>query len=100
MPPPQFQVLLSEDVKEQLRAVVAHANTRGQKGEALRAARKVFEGLRWFADELGESRYPLNVLGELRVVVIGPIGAVFAVNRARLEVQVGRFRLLGLHRNS
>jgi len=32
---------------------------------------------------------------ELRRVAIGPVGAVFAVNRARLEVYVGRFRLLG-----
>ena len=95
MPPPQFQVHLSGAVKEQLRDVVARAGARGQREEALRAVHKILEGLTWLADELGESRYPLKVLGELRVVVIGPVGAVFAVDRARLEVQVGRFRLLG-----
>jgi hypothetical protein len=30
--------------------------------------------------------------------VIGPVGAVFAVDRTKLEVHVGRFRLLGVHR--
>jgi hypothetical protein len=99
MPPPQFRVLLSEDVKEQLRAAIALANTRGQKNEALRAVRAIAEGLKWFADELGESRFPLRLMGELRVVVIGPIGAVFAVNRTKLEVNVGRFRLLGVRRS-
>jgi hypothetical protein len=98
MSPPKYQVLLSGDVKEQIRAVVARASVRSQKDEALHAARKIFEGLTWLADELGESRYRMKVMGELRVVVIGPIGAVFAVNRSKLEVNVGRFRLLGLRR--
>jgi hypothetical protein len=100
MPPPQFEVHLSEAVKEQLRDVVARAAIRGQRGEALLAVRKIFEGLTWLADELGESRFPLNVMGELRVVVIGPVGAVFAVRRDRLDVQVGRFRLLGVRREN
>jgi hypothetical protein len=99
MDPPKYQVLLSKDVKEQLRTVIARASDYGQKDEALHATRKIFEGLTWLADELGESRSPLKVLGELRVVVIGPVGAVFSVNRARHEVIVGRFRLLGLHRD-
>ena len=98
MPPPQYRVHLSEAVREQLRDVVARAVARGQRDEALIAVRKMFEGLTWLADELGESRYQLNVMGELRVVVIGPIGAVFAVDRVKLTVQVGRFRLLGVWR--
>ena len=98
MPPPKYRVLLSGAVKEQLRAVVARASARGQKDAALHAIGKIFEGLTWLADEMGESRYPLSVLGELRVVIIGPVGFVFAVNRDRLEVQVGRVRLLGVTR--
>lgn len=70
--------------------------SRGQRDEALGAVRKIFEGLTWLADEFGESRYQLNVMGELRVAVIGPVGVVFAVDRAKLAVQVGRFRLLGV----
>jgi hypothetical protein len=38
-------------------------------------------------------------MGELRVVVIGPVGAVFSVDRAQLLVQIGRFRLLGVRRH-
>lgn len=98
MPSPQFQVYLSETVKEQLRDVVSRANARGQREEALRAVRKIAEGLTWLADEFGESRHLLKVMGELRVAVVGPIGVVFAVDRAKLTVQVGRFRLLGTHR--
>lgn len=98
MPPSQYRVHLPGAVKEQLRDVVARAAARGQREEALRAVRKILDGLTWLGDELGESRFPLNVMGELRVVVIGPVGAVFAVDRGKGEVYVGRFRLLGVHR--
>ena len=98
MPPRRFRVEIPPAVGEQLLDAFRRATARGQESEAIAAAAKIEEGLIWLADELGESRFPLHVLGELRVVVIGPIGAVFAVNRARLEVNVGRFRLLGLHR--
>jgi hypothetical protein len=98
MAPPRFRVVIPPAVGEQLQDAFRRASVRGQEREATAAAAKIEEGLIWLADELGESRFPLHVLGELRVVVIGPIGAVFAVNRARLEVNVGRFRLLGLHR--
>lgn len=95
MPPPQFRVHTAPAVLEQLRSVILRAASRGRGAEAMQAARKIDEGMRWLADELGESRYPLAVFGELRVVVIGPIGAVFAVNTRRLEVHVGRFVLMG-----
>lgn len=96
MPPPQYRVDMPEVAKDQLRAAVLAASQRGQRDEALRAARKLLEGLTWLADELGESRFPLKVMGELRVAVIGPLGAVFAVDRERLTVHVGRFVLLGV----
>jgi hypothetical protein len=98
MAPPRFRVIISPAVGEQLLDLFRRAKVRGQEREAKAAAAKIEEGLIWLADELGESRFPLKVLGELRVVVIGPVGAVFVVNRTRLEVSVGRFRLLGLHR--
>ncbi len=98
MVPPRFRVTIPPAVGEQLLDAFSRARVRGQEQEAIAAAAKIEEGLIWLADELGESRFRLNVLGELRVVVIGPVGAVFAVNRTRLEVNVGRFRLLGLHR--
>ena len=98
MPPPRFRVHIAPAVGEQLLDALRRAHARGRGAEAIAAARTIEQGLTWFADELGESRYPLKVLGELRVVVVGPIGAVFAVDRNKLEVQVGRFRLLGVHR--
>lgn len=98
MPPPHYRVMMPPAVREQLRDVLIHAAARGQQAEAQDAAQKILAGLTWLADELGESRYPLNVFGELRVVVIGPIGAVFAVHTGRREVNVGRFRLLGVRR--
>lgn len=96
MPPPQYRVDVPEVTKDQLRAAITAAAQRGQRDEAVRAARKIFEGLTWLADELGESRFRLKVMGEMRVVVIGPLGAVFAVDRERLTVHVGRFVLLGV----
>ncbi|AMV29758.1 hypothetical protein VT84_35525 [Gemmata sp. SH-PL17] len=98
MSAPQFRVLLSEAVKDQLRDVVARAAARGQRTEALAAARKILDGLTWIADEFGESRGALKVMGELRVAIIGPIGVVFAVDRAKWEVHIGRFRLMGARR--
>lgn len=98
MPPPQYRVLVPQVAKEELREVIRRASARGQATEALWASAKLLEGLRWLADELGESRFPLKVLGELRVAVIGPVGVVFAVDRAKMTVHVGRFRLLGVRR--
>ena len=98
MPPRRFRYFMSVAVKEQVREVLRRAAARGQHAEAVAAFAKIQEGLTWLADELGESRFPLNVMGELRVVVIGPVGAVFAVDRGRREANIGRFRLLGVRR--
>ena len=98
MPPPQYQVLIPQAAQEEFREVIRRASTRGQATEALWASAKLLEGLRWLADELGESRFPLRMLGDLRVAVIGPVGVVFAVDRAKMVVHVGRFRLLGVRR--
>lgn len=96
MPPPRFRVHLSPAIREQILDVLSRARARGQGPEAIAAATKIEKGLLWYADELGESRYRLNVMGELRVVAIGPIGGVFAVDREKLSVEIGRFRLLGI----
>lgn len=100
MPPVRFRVSIPPAIGEQLLDVLRRARLRGQGDEAIAATAKIEEGLIWLADELGESRYPLKVMGELRVVVIGPVGAVFAVDRAQLQVNIGRFRLLGVRRES
>jgi hypothetical protein len=98
MAPVRFRLVIPPAVGEQLLNALSQARIRGQEREAIAAAAKIEEGLIWLADELGESRFPLNVMGELRVVVFGPIGAIYYVNRDRLEVHVGRFRLLGITR--
>lgn len=49
-------------------------------------------GLLWYPDGFGESRQPLQLLGELRVAVVLPIVVWFAVDVVRWEVQVGRYR--------
>ncbi|MBA4066049.1 MAG: hypothetical protein C0501_20485 [Isosphaera sp.] len=93
-----FRVSAAAAVLAQLEEAVALAGRQGRRAEALAAARALDRGLTWYADELGESRYRLPVFGELRVAIIGPLGVVFAVHAGRREVNVGRFRLLGVRR--
>lgn len=99
MPPSRFHINISRAAGEAIQDVFRKARLRGQEQEVIRAAAKIEEGLIWFADELGESRFPLKMMGELRVVVIGPLGAVYSVSRTKREVYLGRVRLLGLHRD-
>ena len=98
MPPRQFRIHIAPEVLAQLRAAIQTAAAHGRRADAVHAALKIEDGLRWLADELGESRYPLKRFGELRVVLIGPIGAVYAVHRGRMEVNVGRLVLMGATR--
>ena len=99
MPPRRFRYFMSAAVKQQLRDVFRQAAARGQQAEAVAAFAKIEEGLTWLADEAGESRFPLNVMGELCVITIGPIGALYAVDRDKWEVYIGRFRLMGVRRD-
>jgi hypothetical protein len=94
MPPPKYQVLLSDANKEQLINIVSRASERGQGKETEHARDKIMEGLTWLADELGERKGSVGTMGELRVFIIRPIEVVYAVDRANLVVRVGRFRLL------
>jgi hypothetical protein len=94
MPPAQFRVSVAPAILDQLRDAVLRAEQHGLRAEALAAARVILEGLQWFADELGESRYPLKVFGELRCVTILPLTAWFSVHAERHEVHVGRYRFV------
>lgn len=94
MPPEPFQVSYSGESNDQFRAAVAEATRAGLRAEAIRAARAIEQGLNWLADELGEFRRPLNVLGELRWVAVLPLTAWFVVDRARRAVWVVRFRFV------
>jgi hypothetical protein len=94
MPPAQFSVSAAPAVLDQLRSAILQAAAHGLRSEALAAARRILDGLRWLADELGESRRPLKTLGELRCVTILPITAWFTVHADRREVHVGRYRFV------
>ena len=96
MPPPKYQVYLSDANKEQLIDVVARASTRGQGKETEHARDKILEGLTWLPDELGERKGSVGKMGELRIFTIHPVEVVYAVDRANLVVRVGRFRLLDI----
>jgi hypothetical protein len=82
------------DAADQLRAALRQADAEGRGEEARAAARAVESGLRWFADELGESRQPVGLLGEKRFIEIHPLTAVFAVHLGRRDVHVSRFGLV------
>src|SRR5262245_29478215 len=91
-----FSVLIASGVLEQLEEAIVLAGRQGRRDEAVAAGRAINNRLRWLADEFGESRYPLKLMGELRVAIIGPLGVIFSVHAERHEVNVGRFRLIGL----
>jgi len=92
MGPQRFRVNYSQRAGELLAAAFRQATDAGLRAETIAAARAIEQGLRWFADEPGESRGPLRVLGELRWVGILPITAIFSVDRRRREVWVSSFR--------
>lgn len=87
-----FRIMPSQRADEMLVAAIGQATADGRRAEAMAAALVIERGLLWFADGLGESRGSLRVLGELRWVAILPMTAWFAVNVARREVWVNRFR--------
>lgn len=97
MAPRQFDVSAPPVVLDQLREAVRQAAAHGLGPQSLTAARKILDGLRWLADELGESRRPLRVMGELRCVTILPITAWFAVHVGRGEVHIGRYKFVEPH---
>src|SRR4051812_43143474 len=94
MTPRQFDVHHSGFARDALLAAVRAATLVGRRDEAVAAARVIERGLLWYADGFGESRQPLNVLGQLRCAVVLPITVWFAVDVSRWEVQVSRYRFV------
>ena len=92
MTPRQFAVHHSGFARDSLIAAVRAATLVGCKAEALAAARVIERGLLWYADGFGESRQQLQLLGQLRCAVVLPLTVWFAVDVARWEVQVSRYR--------
>jgi hypothetical protein len=98
MPSAPFDVSAAPAILDQLRDAIVQAASHGLQREALVAARAILAGMRWLADELGESRYPLKEFGELRCVTILPLTVWFAVHAGRLEVHVGKYKFVRPHR--
>lgn len=92
MTPRPFVVHHSGFARDALLAAVRAAVLAGRRAEAIDAARTIERALLWYADGFGESRQPLQVLGQLRCAVVLPLTVWFAVDVARWEVQVGRYR--------
>lgn len=95
MTPRPFVVHHSEFARDTLFAAVLAAAQIGRRAEALAAARTIERGLLWFADGFGEARQQLQVLGQLRCAIVLPLTVWFAVDVAKWEVQVGRYRFAG-----
>ena len=94
MTPRQFVVHHSQFARDSLLAAIRVAALAGRRADALAAARVIERGLLWYADGFGESRQPLQVLGQLRWACVPPLAVWFAVDVAKWEVQVGRYRFV------
>lgn len=94
MGPRPFRVFTSQSADEELVAGFRQAEGVGVLAEAVRAAEAIRRGLNWYADELGESRGTLNLLGELRWVGVLPLTAWFCVDLPRRIVWVNRLRFV------
>jgi hypothetical protein len=95
MTPRPFTIHHSAYARDSLYAAISAATQTGRRADAVAAARVIERGLLWFADGFGESRQPLQVLGQLRCAVVLPLTIWFAVDIARWEVHVGRYRFAG-----
>ena len=58
-----FRISIATGILEQLNAAIALAGRQGRRTEAIAAARAIHDGLRWIADDFGESRYPSKCSG-------------------------------------
>ncbi len=92
MTPRQFAVYHSGFARDALLAAFRAAASVGRGAEAVAAARVFESALLWYADGFGESRQPLRLLGQLRCATVLPLTVWFAVDVARWEVQVSRYR--------
>ena len=97
MTPRPFRIFHSSNARTQFAAAITAATLDGKRMEAISAARAIEKGLLWYADEFGESRQQLQLLGELRWAAILPLSIWFAVHVGSLEVQVSRYRYIPCH---
>lgn len=94
MTPQPFTVYHSGRAWELLAAALRTATAVGRGPEALAAAQTIERGLRWYSDGFGESRIQLQLLGQLRWGCVLPLTVWFAVDVARWEVHVSRYRFV------
>lgn len=87
-----FRVSHSGEAREQFAAALVRARGDGRRAVAVAAARVIERGLLWLADEFGESRQPLRVLGQARCGIELPLTVYFVVDAGRRLVFVNRYR--------
>lgn len=89
--PRPFRVVISGHVVETLHHAVRAAVAVDPKDQVIADARAIESALKWFADEFGESRYPVGKMGLMRFGQIGRLTVWYAVNLERWEATVSRF---------
>jgi hypothetical protein len=89
--PRPFRVYYSGKVRQDFIDAVRAADHRGGKDALLADAKVVDAGLKWYADEFGESRWPAGALGEVRFAQIGRLTVWYAVSRERWDVTISSF---------
>jgi hypothetical protein len=89
--PRPFRVHYSQKVRLDLIQAVESADRRGGKEALIADAKVVDAGLKWYADEFGESRWPAGELGEVRFAQIGRLAVWYAVHRERWDVTISSF---------
>src|SRR5438105_283958 len=92
-----FRVVYSPAVRTALGELIAHASREDEERgrRALAAVRAIDQRLRATARIFGERRFRLRELLEVRVGLIAPLSASFAVHEDQQLVFVTGFRLLG-----
>jgi hypothetical protein len=81
MPPMPYRVVNSGLVTEEFRALIAQATAEHRLEEVKKATKKVFEGLKWVPDAIGESTEELSSPGTIkRHVLEEPLTIDFAIN--------------------
>jgi hypothetical protein len=94
MPPSRYRVVSSDKAREELRTVLAQAEAEGRRESVVAVVRKVFEGLTWIPEEVGESTEDLPSIGTVkRHVLQAPITIEFAINEEHRVVFILRVYL-------
>lgn len=94
--PIAFQVNLSAEVANEIKALFQEASNAGLKEAFLESLRAVNERLKKDPDVFGEPRYTLKNLGiQVRIAILLPCVVTFGVNVASRKVFVSSFRMCG-----